>query len=193
MINENLILPISILLDERRFTYQERMFVYFWASRSLSHDFNFSLSQYASFRGFPIHSCSTNLRSILKRLKSRNFLTYSIKKDDIFVHFDESFILDSKGKSVYITKEEINGLSSVVTLRLFEFVCCICQDSCSIKLSIDALRKYLGIEQNMYGTNYAFFSRIIKPSIENISRLTRITLDAEFDGDQVILYSISLI
>ncbi len=177
-------------MDERRFTYQERMFVYFWASRSLSHDFNFSLSQYASFRGFPLHSCSTNLRSILKRLKSRRFLSYSIKKDNIFVHFDESFILDSKGKSIYVTKEEINALSSVVTLRLFEFICCICQDSCSIKLNIDSLRKYLGIEDNMYGTNYAFFSRIIKPSIENISRLTRITLNAEFDGDKVVFYAL---
>ncbi len=177
-------------MDERRFTYQERMFVYFWASRSLSHDFSFSLSQYASFRGFPLHSCSTNLRSILKRLKSRCFLSYSIKKESIFVHFDESFALNSKGKSVYIKKEEINALSSVVTLRLFEFICCICQDSCRIKLSIDSLRKYLGIEYNMYGTNYAFFSRIIKPSIENISTLTRITLNAEFDGEKVVFYAL---
>ncbi|MCP4884801.1 MAG: RepB family plasmid replication initiator protein [Flavobacteriales bacterium] len=178
-------------MDERRFTYQERMFIYFWVSRTLSHDFNFDMTQYASFRGFPMHSCASNLRSILKRLQERNFLTYVINKEQIFVHFDESFNISDPKNSVYLKKDEINSMPSVVTLRLFELLCCLSDKSCSVTISADALKKYIGIHPTMYGVNTAFFSRLVKPSLKNISQVTRIIAKATLSGDNVVFYVLS--
>ena len=191
MIRENVFLPKAILVDERRYTYQERMFIYFWVSRTLSHDFNFDMTQYASFRGFPLHSCASNLRSILKRLKSRQFLSYVINKDQIFVHFDESFNISNSQESVYLKKDEINALDSIVSLRLFELLCYICDKSCSVTVSADELKKLLGIGPEMYGSNSAFYSRLVKPSLKNISNSTRIMVKADFTCDEVTFYVLS--
>ncbi len=191
MIKENIVLPISILIDQRRFTYQERMFVYFWASRSLSYDFNFDILQYAAFRGFPLQSCSTNLRSILKRLKQRKLLEYSINKDAIFVRFDKSFHLDSNGEVIYLKKNEINALDSVVSLRVFEILCCISLFSFCVKVPIDTFKTMVGIKPAMYGTNAAFFSRLIKPSLKKITQHTRISVTSKFDGEDVTFYVVS--
>lgn len=191
MIRENIVLPSTILIDNRRFTYQERVFIYFWASRSLSHDFNFTLVQYAAFRGFPSHSCASNLRSILKRLNARNLLTFSISKEDVFVKFDSSFNLDPNGSSVYIKKSEINALESVVSLRIFEILCCISTYSYCVKVSIHSLKKMIGIKQSMYSVNSLFYSRLIKPSLENISHSTKIKVASSLDGDYLTFYVIS--
>lgn len=191
MIKENIVLPSSILIDDRRFTYQERVFIYFWASRSLSHDFNFKLDQYATFRGFPIHSCSTNLRSILKRLRARDLLTYSISKYDVFLKFDESFNLDLNSNTVYIKKTEINALESVVSLRIFEILCCISTYSYCVKVSISALKKMIGIKPSMYSVNSLFYSRLVKPSLDNISNSTRIKVTSVLNGDHLTFYVLS--
>ncbi len=191
LIKENIVLPSSILIDDRRFTYQERMFIYFWASRSLSYDFNFNLGQYATFRGFPIHSCSTNLRSILKRLRARGLVTFSIRKDEVFLKFSDSFNLDINGKTVYIKKSEINALESVVALRIFEILCCIDTYSYCIKVSIEALKKMIGIKPSMYSVNTLFYSRLVKPSLENITVSTRIKVTSELEGDHLTFYVLS--
>lgn len=191
MIKENIVIPTSILIDDRRFTYQERVLIYFWSSRSLSHDFNFNLGQYATFRGFPYHSCASNLRSILKRLSTRNLLTYSINKDEIFARFDKSFNLDLNGSTVYIIKNEINALESVVSLRIFEILCCISTYSYCVKVSISAFKKMIGIKPSMYALNSLFYSRLIKPSLENISSSTRIKVTSYIDDEYITLYVLS--
>lgn len=191
MIKENIVLPTSILLDERRFTYQERMFIYFWASRSLSHEFNFTIPQYALFRGFPLQSCASNLRSILKRLRNRKLLTFSISKDDVFVVLDQSFNLSNHDSSIYINKNEINSLPSVVSLRIFEILCCLSVNSFSITMPIDAFKKMVGIQPAMYGTNASFYNRLVKTSLIEISDNTRISVKSEFDGESLMLYVVS--
>lgn len=191
MIRENIVVPVSILIDDRRFTYQERVLIYFWSSRSLSHDFNFNLGQYATFRGFPYHSCASNLRSILKRLSARGLLSYLISKDEIFTKFDESFNLDLNGSTVYINKNEINSLESVVSLRIFEILCCISTYSYCVKVSVSAFKKMIGIKPTMYSVNALFYSRLVVPSLENISSSTRIKVTSYLDDDYVTLYVLS--
>lgn len=191
LIKENIVIPTSILIDERRFTYQERVLIYFWSSRSLSHDFNFNLSQYATFRGFPDHSCASNLRSILKRLTTRGLLIFSINKDEVFVKFDQSFNLDLTGSMVYIKKNEVNALQSVVSLRIFEILCCISTYSYCVKVSVSSLKKMIGINPSMYGINSLFYSRLIKPSLENISSSTRIKVTSYLEEDYLTFYVLS--
>lgn len=191
MIKENIVLPRSILLDQRRYTYQERVFIYFWASRSLSHEFNFSILSYAAFRGFPVQSCVSNLRAVLRRLHMRDLLKYKINKESVWVMFDPSFNLDQNSSTVYMQKNEINALSSVVALRIFELLCSLDVHTFCAKIPVESFKNMVGVQSNMYGTNSSFFVRIVKASLKNINENTKIRVQGEFDGENIILYAVS--
>lgn len=189
-ISEDVYIPRSILIDHRSFTFQERLFIYFWASRALDNKFYFTYQQYMSFRDFPDISGRNNLRTLLKRMKQRELLDYSKFEDGYVVTFDQSFSM-SDPLLFKFKASTINSLS-ILQLRLLEIIYVMSSYSFCFSISLVRLLNLLGVGCKADSTAIRYFHSVVKPSLIKLSNIDTMRIKCEMLDGMVKIYVLKL-